>query len=77
MTMETQPFGVITSFTKNAVSEIIGPQAASYQPTEPSSNGHLQVAVVVLVGRDLVPRAPPMPRTRTGLASQIWHITST
>ena len=38
MTMETQPLGVITSFTKNAVSEIIGPQAASYQPTEPSSN---------------------------------------
>ena len=34
---ETDPFGDITSFTKNAVSEIIGPQAASYQPTEPSS----------------------------------------
>ena len=38
MTIETQPFGDITSFTKKAVSEIIGPQAASYQPTEPSSN---------------------------------------
>jgi hypothetical protein len=32
------PFGDITSFTKNAVSDIIGPQPASYQPTEPSSN---------------------------------------
>ena len=38
MTIETQPLGEITSFTKKAVSEIIGPQPASYQPTEPSSN---------------------------------------
>ena len=38
LTMETEPFGPITSFTKNAVSLIIGPQPASYQPTEPSSN---------------------------------------
>ena len=38
MTIETQPFGDITSFTKKAVSDIIGPQPASYQPTEPSSN---------------------------------------
>ena len=37
-TIDTQPFGPITSFTKNAVSDIIGPQPASYQPTEPSSN---------------------------------------
>ena len=37
MTIETEPFGPITSFTKNAVSLIIGPQPASYQPTEPSS----------------------------------------
>ena len=38
MTIETEPFGPITSFTKKAVSLIIGPQPASYQPTEPSSN---------------------------------------
>jgi hypothetical protein len=38
MTIDTQPFGEITSFTKKAVSEIIGPQPASYQPTESSSN---------------------------------------
>ena len=37
MTIDTEPFGPITSFTKNAVSLIIGPQPASYQPTEPSS----------------------------------------
>ena len=37
-TIETQPFGPITSFTKNATSLIIGPQPASYQPTDPSSN---------------------------------------
>ena len=36
-TMETAPRGPITSFTKNAVSEIIGPHPASYQPTEPSA----------------------------------------
>ena len=30
--------GPTTSFTKNATSLIIGPQPASYQPTEPSSN---------------------------------------
>ena len=38
MTIETQPLGEMTSFTKKAVSDIIGPQPASYQPTEPSSN---------------------------------------
>ena len=38
MTIETEPFGPITSFTKNAVSLIIGPHPASYHPTEPSSN---------------------------------------
>ena len=48
MTIETEPFGPITSFTKNAVSLIIGPQPASYQPTEPSSNDHLQHAVILL-----------------------------
>jgi hypothetical protein len=37
ITIETEPFGPITSFTKKAVSLIIGPQPASYQPTEPSS----------------------------------------
>ena len=37
-TMLTQPFGPTTSFTKNAVSLIIGPQPASYQPIEPSAN---------------------------------------
>ncbi|MNL76380.1 hypothetical protein D3C87_2023390 [compost metagenome] len=37
MTIETAPFGDMTSFTKKAVSEIIGPQPASYQPAEPSS----------------------------------------
>ena len=37
LTIETQPFGPITSFTKKATSLIIGPQPASYQPTEPSS----------------------------------------
>ena len=37
-TIETHPFGPTTSFTKNATSLIIGPQPASYQPTEPSSN---------------------------------------
>ena len=36
-TIDTEPFGPITSFTKNAVSLIIGPQPASYQPTDPSS----------------------------------------
>ena len=38
MTMLTQPFGPTTSFTKKATSLIIGPQPASYQPTDPSSN---------------------------------------
>ena len=38
MTIETHPPGEMTSFTKKAVSDIIGPQPASYQPTEPSSN---------------------------------------
>ncbi len=38
MTIDTEPSGPITSFTKNAVSLIIGPQPASYQPTDPSSN---------------------------------------
>ena len=37
-TIETQPLGPIMSLTKNAVSLIIGPQPASYQPTDPSSN---------------------------------------
>jgi hypothetical protein len=36
--IETAPFGLMMSFTKNAVSDIIGPHPASYQPTEPSSN---------------------------------------
>ena len=36
-TMLTHPFGPTTSFTKNAVSLIIGPQPASYQPTDPSA----------------------------------------
>ena len=36
-TNDTAPVGPMTSFTKNAVSLIIGPQPASYQPTEPSS----------------------------------------
>ena len=35
--IDTDPFGEITSFTKNAVSLIMGPQPASYQPTEPSA----------------------------------------
>ena len=38
LTIDTQPFGPMTSFTKNATSLIIGPQPASYQPTDPSSN---------------------------------------
>ena len=37
ITIDTEPFGPMTSFTKKAVSLIIGPQPASYQPTEPSS----------------------------------------
>jgi hypothetical protein len=37
MRIETAPFGETTSFTKKAVSDIIGPQPASYQPTEPSA----------------------------------------
>ena len=37
-TMDTHPRGPITSLTKNATSLIIGPQPASYQPTDPSSN---------------------------------------
>ena len=37
MRIETAPFGLTTSFTKKAVSDIIGPQPASYQPTEPSA----------------------------------------
>ena len=36
-TIETLPLGPIMSFTKKAVSLIIGPHAASYHPTEPSS----------------------------------------
>ena len=36
-TIDTEPRGVTTSFTKNAASDIIGPQPASYQPTEPSA----------------------------------------
>ena len=36
--IETAPFGLTTSFTKNAVSDIIGPQPASYQPRVPSAN---------------------------------------
>ena len=36
-TIETAPLGPTTSFTKKATSLIIGPQPASYQPTEPSS----------------------------------------
>ena len=36
--MLTHPRGPITSFTKYATSLIIGPQPASYQPTEPSAN---------------------------------------
>ena len=54
MTIDTEPFGPTTSFTKKAVSLIIGPQPASYQPTEPSSKIDLQHAVVVdrhLVGQ--------------------------
>ena len=35
--VDRQPAGEITSFTKKAASEIIGPQPASYQPTEPSA----------------------------------------
>ena len=37
MTIDTDPLGLMTSFTKKAVSEIIGPQPASYQPTDPSA----------------------------------------
>ena len=37
MRIETAPFGQTTSFTKKAVSDIIGPQPASYQPSEPSA----------------------------------------
>ena len=37
MRIETAPFGETTSFTKKAVSDIIGPQPASYQPSEPSA----------------------------------------
>ena len=37
-TIETQPLGPQTSFTNQATSDIIGPQPASYQPTEPSAN---------------------------------------
>ena len=36
--MLTLPRGPMTSFTKNAVSLIIGPQPASYQPIDPSAN---------------------------------------
>ena len=36
-TIDTDPFGPTTSFTKKAVSLIMGPQPASYHPTEPSS----------------------------------------
>ena len=77
MTIETQPFGPITSFTKKAVSLIIGPQPASYQPTEPSSKVDLQVAVIVHAGRHVVgePRADGMHLT--GFARVIWHMTST
>ena len=38
LTIDTAPFGPMTSFTKKATSLIIGPQPASYQPTDPSSN---------------------------------------
>jgi hypothetical protein len=36
--IETAPLGDTTSFTKKAVSDIIGPQPASYHPRLPSSN---------------------------------------
>ncbi len=36
-TMLTAPLGLMMSFTKYAVSLIIGPHPASYQPTDPSS----------------------------------------
>ena len=35
--MVTHPLGPTTSLTKKAISLIIGPHPASYQPTEPSS----------------------------------------
>ena len=37
-TIETQPLGPTTSFTKKATSLIIGPHPAPYHPTDPSSN---------------------------------------
>ena len=47
MRIETAPFGETTSFTKKAVSDIIGPQPASYQPRLAVGEEHLEVAVVV------------------------------
>ena len=59
LTIDTQPFGPMTSFTKKATSLIIGPQPASYQPTDPSSKVTCSCAVVVHAGLELVgqPRA--------------------
>ena len=56
-TMLTHPFGPTTSFTKNAVSLIIGPQPASYQPDRPVGEGDLQLPVVVHPVRDVARRA--------------------
>ena len=77
MTIDTEPFGPITSFTKKAVSLIIGPQPASYQPTEPSSKATCEVTVVVHARRHVVgePRAERVHAHR--LRRVIWHQTST
>ena len=38
---------------------------------------HLKLAVIVHIRRNLVERRSPIPWTRTGAASVIWHMTST
>ena len=65
ITIETEPFGPMTSFTKKAVSLIIGPQPASYQPTDLSSKVTCEVAVVVHPGgSSSVSRAPTRVHAR-------------
>ena len=53
VTMETAPLGVITSLTKNAASEIIGPQAELVPARGAIFEQHLELAVIVHVGRYL------------------------
>ena len=73
----TQPRGPITSFTKEAVSLIIGPLPASYQPTEPSAQLTCRQPSLDIPGTSSSASRAPIADTRTGFERVIWHITST